>query len=293
MVTDSPGWEAREGAGGTVYDGKLWMMAGCGASNYFNDVWYSADGISWTCTATSAPWSYRVCPGVTTFDDKLWLMGGGAYLAAGFTAYNDVWYSTDGADWTCATSSAPWAARMGLEVIVYDNKMWVIGGGLLQSSTKYNDIWCSSDGVNWNCVTSSAPWAARMDHACSVYNSKIWLLGGEGTGDPLNDVWSMGMTGIAREESLVQADGIAVFPNPSAGPVEVSFALPAEAEVRVDIFDTAGRTVCSLSHEVMCSGSHTVVWDGRDCSGSRPGAGVYFVRIQAGASTMSRMVTLW
>jgi hypothetical protein len=293
MVTDSPGWEAREGSSGTVYDGKMWMMAGCGSSNYFNDVWYSADGVSWTCAATSAAWSYRVCPAVTTFDGRMWLMGGGAYLSAGFTAYNDVWYSTDGADWTCATSSAPWGARMGHELVVYDNKMWVIGGGLLQSSTKYNDIWSSSDGVNWTCVESSAPWSARLDHSCSVYDGRIWLMGGEGSGNPLNDVWSMSLTGIAREESLIQTEEVSVFPNPSAGLVEVSFTLPAEKEVRVDIFDTAGRNVCCISDEVMCSGSHTVVWNGRDSSGSESGAGVYFVRIQAEDSSICRMVTRW
>ena len=293
MATDSPGFVPREGPGATVFDGKMWMMGGCGASTYFNDVWCSSDGINWSCTATSAPWSYRVSPGVTTFDGKMWMMGGGAYLTVGFDVYNDVWYSTDGTNWTCATSSAPWAPRMDHEVIVYDGKMWVIGGGILLTSTIYNDIWYSSDGVNWTCSTGSAPWAARMGHTCSLYNNNIWLMGGDGGSSPLNDVWSMATTGIAEEESLVPRGRITVFPNPSAGSVEIAFTLPADAEVRVDIFDTSGRTVRCLSDGMMSSGSHTVFWDGRDGSGSKPGAGIYFVKIQSDDSTSCKMVTLW
>ncbi len=48
----------------------------------------------------------------------------------------------DGSTWTEATSSANWSARLVHKSIVYDNKMWVLGG--LDSSFK-NDAWHTSD----------------------------------------------------------------------------------------------------------------------------------------------------
>ena len=44
------------------------------------------------------------------------------------TMFNDVWYSTDGTNWTCATANAAWTPRYQPQAVVYDNKMWLLGG---------------------------------------------------------------------------------------------------------------------------------------------------------------------
>ncbi len=40
----------------------------------------------------------------------------------------DVWYSTNGVNWTCANESATWFPRFRHTSVVFDNKIWVLGG---------------------------------------------------------------------------------------------------------------------------------------------------------------------
>jgi len=93
-----------------------------------------------------------------------------------------------GADWTEATSSAAWSARSGHASVVFDNKMWVIGGS--DSSGTYNDVWYSSDGVTWT-QAPDASWSARYGHTSVVFNDEIWVMGGAGAsvGSYFDDIW--------------------------------------------------------------------------------------------------------
>jgi leucine-zipper-like transcriptional regulator 1 len=88
--------------------------------------------------------------------------------------------------WHCATTSAAWSGRYGHTSVVFDNKIWVLGGGY--EGRFNNDVWYSTDGVNWFCATDSAGWSKRGYHTSVVFNNKIWVLGGR---DPYNrnDVW--------------------------------------------------------------------------------------------------------
>ncbi len=76
-------------------------------------------------------------------------------------------------------------------------------------------------------------------------------------------------------------------PNPFPRSTELHFALGAEAEVDVTIFDLAGRRVRSLSSGPMDAGDHTLTWDGRDDQGRATGAAVYLVRLTAGGQVES------
>ena len=81
--------------------------------------------------------------------------------------------------WQCATENAGWSGRYGHTSVVFDNKMWVLGGGYK------NDVWYSSDGINWVCATENAGWSPRDDHTSVVFDNKMWVLGG----GYKNDVW--------------------------------------------------------------------------------------------------------
>jgi len=93
-----------------------------------------------------------------------------------------------GQQWTQATASAGWSVRSAHTSVVFDNKMWVIGGYQSGVGGK-NDVWYSSDGVTWTQATASAGWSARMDHTSVVYDGKMWVIGGHLTVGYKNDVW--------------------------------------------------------------------------------------------------------
>jgi hypothetical protein len=74
---------------------------------------------------------------------------------------------------------------------------------------------------------------------------------------------------------------VGIYPNPSRGPVAVSFALERAAHVGLEIFDVRGRVIATLQDGALSAGAHEVSWDGRDRRGKQAAAGVYFVRMDA------------
>jgi leucine-zipper-like transcriptional regulator 1 len=51
---------------------------------------------------------------------------------------NDAWYSTDGVNWTKAINYKSYPPRERNTALVYNNKMWVMGG-----FPDGNDVWYS------------------------------------------------------------------------------------------------------------------------------------------------------
>ena len=71
------------------------------------------------------------------------------------------------------------------------------------------------------------------------------------------------------------------YPNPFNAEVVIPFALGAEARAELVVYDVLGRRVRVLVDEVLGSGQHRVVWNGRDGGGNRVASGVYFYRLAA------------
>ena len=160
-------------------------------------------GVNWTQATANANWTARYNFRAIVFDGKMWVMGGNNGDPS-YTDYNDVWYSTDGINWIEATDNASWIPRQAFELLVFDNKMWVIGG--FDESNVLNDVWYSSDGVNWTEATSNANWTARMRFGALTYDNKMWVMGGmDGVFSALNDVW-YSSDGVNWTEATSNAD---------------------------------------------------------------------------------------
>ena len=121
------------------------------------------------------------------FDDKIWVIGG---LGTGSGFKNDVWYSSDGLNWTEATVSANFSPRKKHTSVVYDNNIWVVAGydGSPKPNDYKNDVWYSSDGVSWFQATSSANFSSRQMHTSTVFDNRKWVIGGWNFIER-NDVW--------------------------------------------------------------------------------------------------------
>jgi hypothetical protein len=82
-----------------------------------------------------------------------------------------------------------------------------------------------------------------------------------------------------------------VRPNPFGSSVELRYTLPARGDVRLVVYDVAGREVAVLKSTVEDQGPHSIVWDGRGARGERLASGVYFVRLtHAGRSEARKIV---
>ena len=187
LATGEAGFIGRKFHASVIFDNKMWVIGGYNGSNNLNDVWYSSDGVNWTLATAEAGFSGRSGHGTVVFNNKLWVVGGGTFDGGFNNRLNDVWSSLDGISWTREVVSAPFAPRADHTSVVYDGKIWVIGG-----FPAFNDVWYSSNGTSWEAATTSAAFDGRGGHASVVYDNKIWVIGGDAGGvNPYrNDVWS-------------------------------------------------------------------------------------------------------
>lgn len=89
--------------------------------------------------------------------------------------------------WVQETANPPWTGRHMQRNVVFDNKLWMVGG---YTTTYLNEIWTSDDGATWTPVATSGPiWTARRAHGLEVFNNRLWVIGGA-DGTARNDVWS-------------------------------------------------------------------------------------------------------
>ena len=181
--------------------GKVTLFGGIQGA-FSNNVWQTTDGTNWSELSTDAPFSPRLTTG-TDFNGQMWVIGGeGTRDLSGKSVRNDVWRSSDGLNWSRVTATgAIFSARDGHAVVVFNNKLWVIGGWDDAASTggtgtRVNDVWSSPDGVSWTQQnpTGGNIFSPRWGHAAVVYAGKLWVIGGDvATGTPsdtlANDVW--------------------------------------------------------------------------------------------------------
>jgi len=76
-------------------------------------------------------------------------------------------------------------------------------------------------------------------------------------------------------------------PNPCNPTTTISFSLPAETHVILEVFNTLGQRVAVLADEVRPAGTHNVVFDGRGLA-----SGLYWYRMQAGKFTQAKKLLL-
>ncbi len=83
-----------------------------------------------------------------------------------------------------------------------------------------------------------------------------------------------------------------VAPNPVRDAATLRFDLPRAGEVRVRIFDPAGRRVRVLVDRVLPAGHQTIVWDGRNDDGRPLASGIFYVRLDWTGKRATRTLTL-
>lgn len=209
QLTPDAGWGNFHSVSAAAMGSKYYMVGG--TMGYFGAFTFgsfvSDNGAVWTRTRAvdnngdSVP---RVeHPGFINFNNKLWIIGGHR-PGVGFAfddVTNKVWSSSDGISWTANEPGAPtdrWSKRERVSTLVFNNKLWVIGGndypafGNTNSpGTSHNDVWSSSDGTTWTSVNANAAFIARTNPVAFVYNNKMWIAGGrDNGGNYLNDVWN-------------------------------------------------------------------------------------------------------
>ena len=119
---------------------------------------------------------------------------------------------------TPVTDEAAFSKKFSHAVTVFDDKIWITGGG---SDVVKNDIWYSSNGSDWVEVVPITSFPERYSHQMLTFDNKLWVIGGRQNSGALNDVWystdglnwieSTAIIGIHNHSAVVFNDKIWVI----------------------------------------------------------------------------------
>ncbi|MBS9462742.1 exo-alpha-sialidase [Flagellimonas sp. 389] len=131
--------------------------------------------------------SFKVTEALTLNETYYWKVeaidnNGGATVSTilSFTSVIDF-------DIETVTANASFPGRSNHTTLVYDEKIWVIGG--YNDSGILKDVWYSEDGITWTEATSDAGFSERRLHTSVVFDGKMWVIGGADRTSRYNDVW--------------------------------------------------------------------------------------------------------
>jgi hypothetical protein len=149
-----------------------------------------------------------------------------------------------------------------------DNYPTSVAGFRVHPQSKGEFIWLAGRPYRWN-------------HAGLQANMVILLdsLGASGVVEPNKSI----------PERFILAQN---FPNPFNPSTTIEFALPSKSDVSLKIYDILGREVKTLSAGKLDAGYHGVIWDGKNEAGSAVSSGIYFYKLKAGETIISRKMVL-
>jgi len=257
-------------------------------------------------------WKSRYNSGGTTSDDPshMTLDGAGNPLVAGVTSGDYMALKFD-----AATGDLLWDQSYEGPAGGYDAAAFVIespGGEVVV--TGFSD----GSGTSWDVatvgfhpVTGAFLWDERFDpgdgradegKALAVSNAGDLYVAGYG------DLLASGQDMLALRYTLpglmgveagpVAADLPALFldlrasPNPFTTRVAFSVDVTRAVPVLAAVYDIRGREVAVVHDGVLPRGANLLEWDGRDRSGDRTAAGVYFMRIGGGGASAVKKIVL-
>ncbi len=81
-------------------------------------------------------------------------------------------------------------------------------------------------------------------------------------------------------------------PNPFNPSTTISFGLPRDEQITVNIYDVSGAFVRSLAKGRFSAGYHSLTWDARNNSGHTVSTGTYFYRLETTSKVITKKATL-
>jgi hypothetical protein len=111
-------------------------------------------------------------------------------------------------------------------------------------------------------------------------------------GTKSNEASVAATTGVGNLPPITALTVLQNHPNPFTGETQLNVGLPAKSDVRLDIYDVAGRRVREVTMNAQAKGWNTLRIDAHDDRGTALPSGVYFFRVHAGAETVTKKMVI-
>ena len=161
------------------------------------------------------------------------------------------------------------------DVAVHDLVVMPHAPNVLWVGTDIGLFRSNSYGKEWSYANNGLP-------AVSVWRMKIrdeeLVVGTHGRGVwtvPIDEIY----VGTEEEETNEVPSGFSLaqnYPNPFNASTTIRFTVPAEAKVKLTVFDAAGRKMATLADRVYSPGIHHITWNADTVA-----SGVYFYRMES------------
>ncbi len=173
------------------------------SSPHFNDIWESADGVSWNRIVEHAEFPKIRSTVVVQSGEELVMLGGWS-PDQGYDI--GVWKSVDAIHFEKIKKTPEFGEREGHKIISHEGKFYLFGGVNYISGKTFNDVWVSDNALDWKLLVKNAPWAPRWDHDVLFFKDKFILTSG------------MGLQGLGYGDIWESADGVSWVQTSSSTP---------------------------------------------------------------------------
>ncbi len=137
------------------------------------------------------------------------------------------------------------------------------------SGTLYTDSAVPDTGLYWYSVKA-------------IYTDSSWS--GESFASNSDCGRLFSSQGIAEGRLIPETFSLSQnYPNPFNPTTTISFGLPKDSQVKVEVYNLLGQKVKVLFNGLAKAGYKSLIWDGKDNAGKPVSSGVYFYRIDAGS----------
>lgn len=207
----------------------------------------------------------------------------GSNVVVAVGQYGTIIRSTDlGATWSTAESGTGEDLYGVCDCGGNPDTLTAVGtGGTILNSDDHGTTWQSDNSptpsqLNWvNCMGGGTP---------------TFIVGVDGMilrRAPLSP------TGIEERRKTAEREvRLKVRPDPSDGPMVISYSIPADGEALITVTDVSGRTVRRLVDGELNAGDHSLRWNGADDNGRLLPKGVYFCELRTRGLAVMRKVVI-
>ncbi len=108
-------------------------------------------------------------------------------------------------------------------------------------------------------------------------------------------IYSYGEINLINEEKQKYFNNIFQinqnYPNPFNAETRLSYYIPNDGDVGVNIYDCQGRKVRSLISERQYAGNYSIIWDGKNDAGIPMPSGIYFYQLISHGNDKQQVIT--